>query len=46
MGCVYKVFFGGALMAAIGGTLLVPIFFKLVQMLRKKIHGGTTFTPE
>lgn len=38
--------FGGALMAAIGGTLLVPIFFKLVQLVREKIHGGKTSAPE
>ena len=38
--------FGGSLMAAIGGTLLVPIFFKLVQLLREKVHGGKTSAPE
>jgi len=38
--------FGGTLMAAIGGTLLVPVFFKLVQSLREKFHGGRTLPPE
>jgi hydrophobe/amphiphile efflux-1 (HAE1) family protein len=38
--------FGGALMAAIGGTILVPIFFKLVQTLRERVHGGRTSAPE
>jgi hydrophobe/amphiphile efflux-1 (HAE1) family protein len=38
--------FGGSLMAAIGGTLLVPIFFKLVQTLRERVHGGRTSPPE
>ena len=38
--------FGGTIMAAIAGTLLVPIFFKLVQGLREKIHGGPTPPPE
>jgi hydrophobe/amphiphile efflux-1 (HAE1) family protein len=30
--------FGGMLMASIAGTLLVPIFFKLVQRLREALH--------
>ena len=38
--------FGGTIMAAIAGTLLVPIFFKLVQGLREKVHGGPTPPPE
>ena len=38
--------FGGTLMAAIGGTLLVPIFFKLVQVLREVVHRGPTRAPE
>jgi HAE1 family hydrophobic/amphiphilic exporter-1 len=38
--------FGGTIMAAIAGTLLVPIFFKLIQGLREKIHGGATPPPE
>jgi len=38
--------FGGTIMAAIAGTLLVPIFFKLIQGLREKIHGGPTPPPE
>ena len=38
--------FGGTLMAAIGGTLLVPVFFELVQKLREKVHGGPTPSPE
>ncbi|WP_439136306.1 efflux RND transporter permease subunit [Pseudomaricurvus sp.] len=38
--------FGGTIAAAIGGTLLVPIFFKLFQTLREKIHGGQTKAPE
>jgi len=38
--------FGGALMASVGGTLLVPVFFKLVQTLRERVHGGRTLPPE
>ena len=38
--------FGETIMAAIGGTLLVPIFFSLIQSLREKIHGGRTKAPE
>jgi HAE1 family hydrophobic/amphiphilic exporter-1 len=38
--------FGGTLMAAVAGTLLVPVFFKLVQGLREKLHGGATRSPE
>lgn len=30
--------FGGTLMSAIAGTLLVPIFFKIIQGLREGIH--------
>jgi len=37
--------FGGTLMVAIGGTLLVPIFFKLVQVLREFVHRGPTQAP-
>lgn len=38
--------FGGTLMAAIGGTILVPIFFKLIQTARERVHGGRTLPPE
>ncbi len=38
--------FGGTLMASVGGTILVPIFFKLVQTAREKFHGGRTLPPE
>jgi hydrophobe/amphiphile efflux-1 (HAE1) family protein len=38
--------FGGTIMAAIGGTVLVPIFFKIFQTLREKVHGGRTTAPE
>lgn len=38
--------FGGTLMLVIGGTLLVPIFFKYIQLLREKINGGRTPAPE
>jgi HAE1 family hydrophobic/amphiphilic exporter-1 len=38
--------FGGTIMAAIGGTLLVPIFFKIIQSVREKFHGGKTRAPE
>ncbi|GMG88340.1 efflux RND transporter permease subunit [Biformimicrobium ophioploci] len=38
--------FGGTIMACIAGTLLVPIFFKMVQALREKVHGGPTPAPE
>ncbi|MEN8213858.1 MAG: multidrug efflux RND transporter permease subunit [Pseudomonadota bacterium] len=38
--------FGGTIMAVIAGTLLVPIFFNLIQRLREKIHGGPTAAPE
>ncbi len=38
--------FGGTIMAAIGGTLLVPIFFRLIQGLREKVHRGPTPPPE
>jgi len=31
--------FGGTIMSAIAGTLLVPIFFKLIQRVRESIHG-------
>ncbi|WP_236250386.1 efflux RND transporter permease subunit [Microbulbifer sp. ALW1] len=33
---------GGTIMACIAGTLLVPIFFKIVQGLREKVHRGET----
>ncbi|WP_066962881.1 efflux RND transporter permease subunit [Microbulbifer sp. Q7] len=36
---------GGTLMACVVGTLLVPIFFKTVQGLREKVHGGETGEP-
>lgn len=36
---------GGTIMACIAGTLLVPIFFKVVQGLREKVHGGETRSP-
>ena len=38
--------FGGTIMAAITGTLLVPVFFALVQGLRERLHGGRTAAPE
>ncbi len=38
--------FGGTIMASIGGTILVPIFFRLVQGLRERFHGGRTPAPE
>ncbi len=38
--------FGGTIMAAIGGTILVPVFFKLVQQLREVVHRGPTAPPE
>jgi len=37
--------FGGAIMLGIGGTLLVPVFFRLVQGLREFIHRGPTPPP-
>jgi HAE1 family hydrophobic/amphiphilic exporter-1 len=37
---------GGAIMVAVGGTILVPIFIKLVQILRERVHGGRTSAPE
>ncbi|QFU76592.1 multidrug efflux RND transporter permease subunit [Halioglobus maricola] len=38
--------FGGTIMAAIGGTILVPVFFKLFQSIREIIHRGPTNPPE
>ncbi len=38
--------FGGTIMAAVGGTLLVPVFFRIIQGLRERIHGGVTAPPE
>ena len=38
--------FSGTVMSVIAGTLLVPIFFKLVQGLRERLHGGVTAAPE
>ena len=38
--------FGGTIMAAVGGTILVPVFFQIVQSLREKLHGGRTHAPE
>jgi HAE1 family hydrophobic/amphiphilic exporter-1 len=38
--------FGGTIMAAVGGTILVPVFFRLVQTLREAVHGGRTTAPE
>ena len=38
--------FGGTIMAAIGGTILVPVFFQLIQKLREAIHRGPTKAPE
>lgn len=40
------VVFGGMIMAAIAGTILMPIYFKIIQWLRERIHGGTTAAPE
>ena len=38
--------FGGTIMAVIGGTILVPVFFQLIQQTREVIHGGATKPPE
>jgi len=38
--------FGGTIMAAIGGTILVPVFFQLIQKAREIVHGGITSPPE
>ncbi len=38
--------FGGAIMALLVGTLLVPIFFRFVQEFREVVHGGPTQPPE
>lgn len=38
--------FGGTIMLATVGTLLVPIFFRLIQGLRELIHRGPTKAPE
>lgn len=38
--------FSGTIMAVVGGTILVPIFFIMFQTLREKIHGGRTPAPE
>jgi HAE1 family hydrophobic/amphiphilic exporter-1 len=38
--------FGGTIMACIGGTILVPIFFRLIQGMRERAHGGKTEAPE
>jgi len=38
--------FGGTIMAVLAGTLLVPVFFSLIQTLRERIHGGPTPPPE
>ncbi|MEH6587956.1 MAG: multidrug efflux RND transporter permease subunit [Halioglobus sp.] len=38
--------FGGTIMAVIGGTILVPVFFQLIQQMREVIHGGATKPPE
>ncbi|GAB3110190.1 multidrug efflux RND transporter permease subunit [Aestuariicella hydrocarbonica] len=38
--------FGGTIAGVIGGTLLVPVFFKIFQTLREKVHGGKTNAPE
>jgi HAE1 family hydrophobic/amphiphilic exporter-1 len=38
--------FGGTIMAAVGGTLLVPVIFKMVQGIRERFHGGRTNPPE
>lgn len=38
--------FGGTIMAVLAGTLLVPVFFNLIQTLRERIHGGPTPPPE
>jgi hydrophobe/amphiphile efflux-1 (HAE1) family protein len=34
--------FGGMVMASVVGTILVPVFFQLIQGLREKIHGGVS----
>lgn len=38
--------FGGTIMSVLAGTLLVPVFFNLIQKLRERIHGGRTPAPE
>ncbi len=38
--------FGGTIMSAIAGTLLVPVFFKLIQIVREKIHGEPEARPK
>ncbi|MDS9469500.1 multidrug efflux RND transporter permease subunit [Paracoccus sp. MBLB3053] len=38
--------FGGTLMSAVVGAVFVPVFFKLIQWLRERIHGGSTKAPE
>jgi HAE1 family hydrophobic/amphiphilic exporter-1 len=38
--------FGGTIMACIGGTILVPIFFRMIQGMRERAHGGKTEAPE
>lgn len=34
--------FGGTIMLAIAGTILVPVFFRLIQGLREIVHRGPT----
>jgi hypothetical protein len=43
---IHSIGFAGTIMAAITGTLLVPVFFALVQSLREKVRGGPTPAPE
>jgi len=37
--------FGGTIAAALLGTLLAPIFFRMIQGLREKVHRGPTRYP-
>lgn len=34
--------FGGSIAAAIVGSIFAPVFFKMLQSLRERIHGGST----
>ncbi|MTH76805.1 efflux RND transporter permease subunit [Paracoccus aestuariivivens] len=38
--------FGGTIMSAIAGSIFVPVYFKMIQWLREKVHGGKTKAPE
>ena len=32
--------FGGSIAAAVAGTIFGPVFYRLMQGLRERIHGG------